>query len=66
MASRKLAKTIEDMGFYEFRRLSEYQCQLYRSKLMFVDRFYPGSNTYSNCGWVEKISVIVRRGIQVR
>ena len=29
MANRKLAKAIQDMGFYEFRRQLEYKCELY-------------------------------------
>ncbi|CCQ66744.1 hypothetical protein CWATWH0402_6274 [Crocosphaera watsonii WH 0402] len=38
------------MGFYEFRRQLEYKSQLYGSKLVIVDRFYPSSKTCSNCG----------------
>ncbi|MFB2919393.1 MULTISPECIES: RNA-guided endonuclease InsQ/TnpB family protein, partial [Aerosakkonema] len=53
MANRKLAKAIGDMGFYEFRRQLEYKCQLYGSRLVFVDRFYPSSKTCSNCGQVK-------------
>ena len=47
----KLAKAIADMGFYEFRRQLEYKCQLYGSKLIIADRFFPSSKTCSNCGW---------------
>jgi len=54
MANRKLASSIGDMGFYEFRRQLEYKCQLYGSKLVFVDRFYPSSKTCSNCGQVKE------------
>jgi putative transposase len=54
MASRKLAKAIGDMGFYEFRRQLEYKCQLYGSRLVFVDRFYPSSKTCSNCGHIKE------------
>lgn len=54
MANHKLAKAIGDMGFYEFRRQLEYKCQLYGSKLMVVDRFYPSSKTCSNCGTVKE------------
>lgn len=50
MGNRKLASSIGDMGFYEFRRQLEYKCQLFGSKLVFVDRFYPSSKTCSNCG----------------
>ena len=47
----KLAKAIADMGFYQFRRQLEYKCQLYGSKLIVADRFFPSSKTCSNCGW---------------
>lgn len=47
----RLAKAISDMGFYEFRRQLEYKCQLYGSKLIIADRWFPSSKTCSNCGW---------------
>lgn len=50
MANHKLAKAIADMGFYEFRRQLEYKCELYDSKLVVVDRWFPSSKTCSNCG----------------
>ncbi len=50
MANHKLAKTIADMGFYEFRRQLTYKCELYGSKLVVVDRWFPSSKTCSNCG----------------
>ncbi len=51
LKNRKLAKAIADMGFHEFRRQLEYKCQLYGSKLIIADRFFPSSKTCSNCGW---------------
>ncbi|MBD2386385.1 RNA-guided endonuclease InsQ/TnpB family protein [Cylindrospermum sp. FACHB-282] len=56
LANGKLAKAIADMGFYEFRRQLEYKTQLYGSKLVVVDRFYPSSKTCSSCG-EKKISL---------
>jgi putative transposase len=50
LANGKLSKAISDMGFYEFRRQLEYKTQLYGSKLVIVDRFYPSSKTCSKCG----------------
>jgi putative transposase len=50
LANGKLSKAIADMGFYEFRRQLEYKTQLYGSKLVIVDRFYPSSKTCSHCG----------------
>jgi putative transposase len=61
MKNRKLAKVIGDMGFYEFRRQMEYKSQLYGSKLVFVDRFYPSSKTCSNCNAVKKSLLLSER-----
>jgi putative transposase len=38
------------MGFYEFRRQLTYKCELYGSKLVVVDRWFPSSKACSNCG----------------
>ncbi len=54
LANRKLAKAIQDLGFYEFRRQLEYKCKLYGCELMVADRFYPSSKTCSNCGCIKK------------
>ena len=51
LKNSKLAKAIADMGFYEFRRQLEYKCQLYGSKLIVADRWFPSSKTCSHCGW---------------
>ncbi|MDJ0619756.1 MAG: RNA-guided endonuclease TnpB family protein [Calothrix sp. MO_192.B10] len=50
LANRKLAKSISDMGFYEFRRQLEYKSKLYGCELVVVDRWFPSSKTCSNCG----------------
>ena len=50
LANGKLSKAIADMGFYQFRRQLEYKTQLYGSKLVIVDRYYPSSKTCSTCG----------------
>ncbi len=54
MANHKLAKAVADMGFYEFRRQLEYKCELYGSKLIVVDRWFPSSKTCSKCGTVKE------------
>ncbi len=50
LANHKLAKAISDMSFFEFRRQLTYKCELYGSKLVVVDRWFPSSKTCSNCG----------------
>lgn len=54
MANGKLAASIQDMGFFEFRRQLTYKCELYGSKLVIADRWFPSSKTCSKCGTVKK------------
>lgn len=54
IANHKLAKSIQDMGFFEFRRQLTYKCELYGSKLVVVDRWFPSSKTCSSCGTKKK------------
>jgi putative transposase len=62
LANHKLAKSIADMGFFEFRRQLDYKCLLYGSKLIVVDRFFPSSKLCSNCG-VKKESLSLEERI---
>jgi len=61
LANPKLAKSIADMGFYEFRRQMEYKSELYGSQLIIVDRFYPSSKTCSNCGTIKDSLLLSER-----
>ncbi len=60
LANHKLAKSIADQGFYEFRRQLEYKTLAYGSELVVVDRFFPSSKTCSNCGHVQDMPLNVR------
>ncbi|WP_094672598.1 RNA-guided endonuclease TnpB family protein [Hydrocoleum sp. CS-953] len=60
LANHKLAKSIADQGFYEFRRQLEYKCEWYGSNLVVVDRFFPSSKTCSKCGHVQDMPLNVR------
>ncbi|NEP85655.1 MAG: IS200/IS605 family element transposase accessory protein TnpB [Okeania sp. SIO2C2] len=60
LANHKLAKSIADQGFYEFRRQLEYKTHWYGSELVVVDRFFPSSKTCSNCGHVQDLPLNVR------
>ncbi len=60
LANHKLAKSIADQGFYEFRRQLEYKTHWYGSELVVVDRFFPSSKTCSNCGHVMDMPLSVR------
>ncbi|MGL4883855.1 MAG: RNA-guided endonuclease InsQ/TnpB family protein, partial [Waterburya sp.] len=54
LANHKLAKSIADMGFFEFRRQLDYKSQLYNSELIVADRWFPSSKTCSNCGAIKE------------
>jgi putative transposase len=48
--NRRLAKSITDCGWGEFRSMLEYKADRYRRQLIVIDRFYPSSKTCSACG----------------
>lgn len=52
LKNRKLAQTISDAGFYEFRRQIEYKAKWNRRKVIFADIYFPSSKTCSSCGWI--------------
>nr|WP_293166394.1 RNA-guided endonuclease TnpB family protein [Okeania sp. SIO2C9] len=60
LANHKLAKSIADQGFYEFRRQLKYKCQWYGSELVVVDRFFPSSKTCCRCGHVQDMPLNLR------
>lgn len=54
LRNHKLAESIQEMSFYEFKRMLEYKAKWYGRHLVFVDRFYPSSKTCNHCGYVNK------------
>jgi putative transposase len=50
LSNHKLAKAISDGGFYELKRQLEYKCQLYGSRLIVAERWFPSSKTCHCCG----------------
>ena len=54
LRNHKLAGSIQELNFGEFRRMLEYKANWYGRKLVFVDRFYPSSKTCNHCGYVNK------------
>ena len=52
--NHKLAESILEMNFGEFRRILEYKARWYNRKIVFVDRFYPSSKTCNCCGYIFK------------
>lgn len=62
MANRHLARSIADMGFFEFRRQLEYKAAVRGGVVKVADRFFASSKTCSACGSVqEKLPLSVRQ-----
>ncbi len=61
MGNKKLARSIADMGWGNFKRMLEYKTQWYGSKLMQINRFEPSSKTCSECGSINSELVLSDR-----
>ena len=61
MANARLARSIADMGFHEFRRQLEYKAVMRGSRIVVAGRWHPSSKTCSACGVVvEALPLSVR------
>jgi putative transposase len=49
LKNHKLARSIADIGFYEFKRQLEYKSKMKGNNLIVADRFFPSSKTCSEC-----------------
>ena len=49
--NHKLAKSISDASFGEFRRQIEYKAEWHGKEVLVIDRFFPSSQLCSNCGY---------------
>ena len=54
MKNRHLSKTVQQQGFYEFRRQIEYKSVWNNIPVIIADRFYPSSKLCSCCGNIKK------------
>ena len=54
MQNHKLAKSIQELSLFEFRRQLEYKCKWHGRQLIVIDRFYSSSKTCYNCGYIYK------------
>lgn len=62
--NRHLARSITDMGFFEFRRQLEYKAVMRGGVVMVADRFYPSSKTCSGCGHkLETLPLAIREWV---
>jgi putative transposase len=61
MANRRLAHSIADMGFFEFRRQLQYKAAMRGGQVVVAGRFFASSKTCSDCGHkVETLPLSVR------
>ena len=49
LSNRKLARSVADMGFYEFRRQLSYKAEMRGNEINVVDRWFPSSKRCSYC-----------------
>lgn len=63
MKNHKLARSIADVSFFEFRRQLEYKAAWYRKSVQRIDTFFPSSQLCHCCGYrnVEMKNLSVRR-----
>lgn len=54
MKNRHLSKTIQQQGFYEFRRQIKYKSEWNNIPLIIADKFFPSSKLCSCCGAIKK------------
>ena len=54
LKNHKLAKAIQEIGFYKFKSILTDKAFNNGKKVIFVDRFYPSSKTCSVCGYINK------------
>lgn len=61
VGNHRLARSVEDAAFAEFRRLLTYKTARTGARLHVIDRWYPSSKTCSSCGTVKaKLSLSER------
>ena len=52
--NHKLAESISEVNWGEFRRILAYKAAWHGRRLVFIDRFYPSSKRCNHCGYIYK------------
>jgi len=58
--NRKLAFSLQDAGFGEFKRQMEYKCKWNGVDLILADSFFPSSRLCNNCGQKRDLDLSIR------
>ena len=61
MKNHRLARSIADASWSEFRRQLEYKAKWRFKHFVLIDRWYPTSKTCSNCGHIQDMSLNKRQ-----
>ena len=54
LKNHNLAKAISDVSFYMIKQEFEWQCKKRGKYLIFIDQWFPSSQTCSKCGYINK------------
>lgn len=61
LKNHRLARSVADAGFAEFRRQLEYKALMTGAEVIVVDRYFPSSKTCSTCGTIHEMNLNNRR-----
>lgn len=61
LSNHHLAKSIQELSWYEFIRMLEYKAKWYGRSIIKIDRFYPSSKTCNNCGYIKQDLILKDR-----
>ena len=66
MKNHRLAKSISDVSFYEFKRLLSYKAEYNNRQVIEADTFYPSSKTSLSVEALKKLSHLKKESMNVK